>query len=147
MTAYVLFLPPLRERKNDIPLLIQHFLNQFGHAYGKKDVTISEEALVALCSYDFPGNIRELQNILQQAIIKSSAGSSITSEDFPFSLSQSEFSFKSWKETRRQAILSWEKEYLSRVLTASSGHKSSAAQRLQLTRQMLYKLMKRHRML
>ncbi|HEX9756646.1 MAG TPA: helix-turn-helix domain-containing protein [Nitrospiria bacterium] len=110
-------------------------------------MTISEEALVALCSYDFPGNIRELQNILQQAIIKSSAGSSITSEDFPFSLSQSEFSFKSWKETRRQAILSWEKEYLSRVLTASSGHKSSAAQRLQLTRQMLYKLMKRHRML
>ena len=62
-------LPPLRERMEDIPLLIEHFISKFGAQQGKDIVGISEEALSILMHYDFPGNIRELENIIEYAFI------------------------------------------------------------------------------
>jgi DNA-binding NtrC family response regulator len=62
-------LPTLQERKEDIPLLVFHFLNQFNPIFGKKIKDISEECMKLLIDYSWPGNIRELQNVIQQAII------------------------------------------------------------------------------
>jgi transcriptional regulator with GAF, ATPase, and Fis domain len=65
--------PPLRERKEDIPILIRYFLERFSREMNKKDVpTLAPEVLAALLAYDWPGNIRELENLLERAIILSS---------------------------------------------------------------------------
>ena len=60
---------PLRERKEDIPLLVQHFITKYNNKFGKSFTKISREALQLLMSYDFPGNIRELENLIERAII------------------------------------------------------------------------------
>lgn len=67
-------LPPLRERKNDIPLLVQHFINKFNIQKNKSIEGMSENALYLLMQYDFPGNIRELENIVEYAFILCSSG-------------------------------------------------------------------------
>jgi len=64
-----LFLPPLRERKEDIPLLVEHFLRRFNSLRGKKIQGLSPKAMNLLMSYDFPGNIRELENIVEYATV------------------------------------------------------------------------------
>src|SRR5262249_8551447 len=62
-------LPPLRERRGDIPLLIDHFLRQFRACYHKPNLEMSGAAVAALCRHDFPGNVRELENIMRRAAI------------------------------------------------------------------------------
>jgi DNA-binding NtrC family response regulator len=65
-------LPPLRERKEDIPLLVQHFLDQWGEKMAKPAMRLSPELMDALMDYDWPGNVRELENVLERAAIMSS---------------------------------------------------------------------------
>jgi PAS domain S-box-containing protein len=69
-----LIMPPLRERKGDIPLLVNHFIERYNHLYGKQISSITDETLAVIMSHDFPGNIRELENILQHAFIISLTG-------------------------------------------------------------------------
>jgi formate hydrogenlyase transcriptional activator len=61
--------PPLRERPDDIPLLVRHFVHQFGRRMGKTIETIPSESMDALVRYDWPGNVRELQNVVERAVI------------------------------------------------------------------------------
>ena len=81
-----LHLPALRERKNDIPLLVAYFLKQFG-GDGGKPVSVSKEALSLMMDYAWPGNVRQLQNALQYAIVKSS-GNIIQARDLPMEFSE-----------------------------------------------------------
>ncbi|MGH2445667.1 MAG: sigma-54-dependent transcriptional regulator, partial [Candidatus Limnocylindria bacterium] len=76
-------MPPLRERKEDIPLLVEHFLVKFRHAPGEIPTSISEEALQRLVDYDWPGNVRELENAIERAVVLS-RGNPITLEHLPF---------------------------------------------------------------
>jgi len=76
-------MPPLRERKEDIPLLVEHFLVKFRHAPGSIPTTISEDALTRLVAYDWPGNVRELENAVERAVVLS-RGNPITAEHIPF---------------------------------------------------------------
>ncbi|MFP5380524.1 MAG: sigma-54 interaction domain-containing protein, partial [Vicinamibacteria bacterium] len=76
-------MPPLRERKDDIPLLVEHFLNKFRHAPGAIPTAVTEEALAKLVSYDWPGNVRELENAIERAVVLS-RGNPITVEHLPF---------------------------------------------------------------
>src|SRR5262249_24859731 len=66
-------LPPLRERKDDIPLLAQHFLSKYGHENHKTDLELTPEALDLLTAYDWPGNVRELENVIERAVVLASA--------------------------------------------------------------------------
>lgn len=75
-------LPPLRDRKKDIPLLVSHYLRKFGSAYGKS-VTLSEDSIGALVEYPWPGNVRELANTLERLVIMSE-GSVINKSDLPY---------------------------------------------------------------
>jgi two-component system response regulator AtoC len=77
-------MPPLRERKDDIPLLVEHFLVKYRHAPGAIPTTISEEALERLVEYDWPGNVRELENAIERAVVLS-RGNPITVDHLPFS--------------------------------------------------------------
>jgi len=81
LNVFPLHLPPLRERKNDIPILINHFLHQAAHQ-GQKNGRFSEKALALLLDYDWPGNIRELRSVIQYALIASKTGL-IRPEDLP----------------------------------------------------------------
>ena len=76
-------MPPLRERKDDIPLLIEHFLVKYRHAPGEIPTTITEEALQRLVEYDWPGNVRELENAIERAVVLS-RGNPITLDHLPF---------------------------------------------------------------
>ncbi len=82
INVFSIFLPTLRERKEDMPLLALHFLNQFNSIFGKKIRNISEESMKLLINYSWPGNVRELQNVIQQAIIM--AEDIILPEHLPF---------------------------------------------------------------
>jgi two-component system response regulator AtoC len=76
-------MPPLRERKDDIPLLVEHFLAKFRHSASSIPTSITEEALTRLVDYDWPGNVRELENAIERAVVLS-RGNPITVEHLPF---------------------------------------------------------------
>ena len=69
MNVVKLELPPLRHRKEDIPMLVKHFVTRFNRLHGKSVSGISHEALAVLISHDYPGNIRELENIIEHALV------------------------------------------------------------------------------
>jgi DNA-binding NtrC family response regulator len=75
LNVYPIHLPPLREHKEDIPLLVEHFLERFGKSLNKPSVTINPQALELLMQYGWPGNVRELENVLQRAILISPSAS------------------------------------------------------------------------
>ena len=88
LSTFAMELPPLRKRKEDIPLLAQHFLVYFSQQYLKKDIqSFSPETLKALMSYDWPGNIRELRNIIERCVVLGDS-SSITPKNLPVELSE-----------------------------------------------------------
>src|SRR6185369_6044525 len=75
-------LPPLRARKNDLPLLVQHFLNKYGEKNHKPNLELTPDALDLLTEYDWPGNVRELENVIERAVILT-AGARIGAELIP----------------------------------------------------------------
>ena len=74
LNVFPVQLPPLRERREDIPALVAHFVEILGHRVGRQIDHIPEETMLDLCSYDWPGNIRELQNMIERALILSEDG-------------------------------------------------------------------------
>ena len=82
LNVYPIHLPPLREHREDIPLLVDHFLRRFGATLNKPSITVKSQALELMMQYDWPGNVRELENILQRAILLS-PGASIEPEHLP----------------------------------------------------------------
>src|SRR6266851_4199121 len=74
LNVFPVVLPPLRERRQDIPQLVSHFVEIFGRRMGKRINDIPEETLDAFASYSWPGNVRELQNLIERAVIRSTNG-------------------------------------------------------------------------
>jgi formate hydrogenlyase transcriptional activator len=69
LNVFPIALPPLRERRDDIPLLVEHFVEKFARQQGKAIDTIPEEVMLALVRHDWPGNVRELQNVIERGVI------------------------------------------------------------------------------
>jgi DNA-binding NtrC family response regulator len=86
LNVITIALPPLRERKEDIPALVEHFLTKFAEENGKRDLRFTPEALRMMMNYDWPGNVRELENAVERAVVLSS-GSGLTPEVLPEQLS------------------------------------------------------------
>ena len=133
-------LPPLRKRREDIPLLIEHFIGRWGTPTAKKISSVSEEALRILINYSWPGNVRELENIIQRAMALCQH-EVILPEDLPSSILRGpddEDLFK--KGFQAQYTLDQlEKEYIRKVLIEVGGNKSKAAELLGLDRKTLYR--------
>jgi len=132
-------LPPLRERREDIPILVQHFIHKFGKELKRSVSGISEGALKILVSYSWPGNVRELENIIQRGITMSQH-EVILPDDLPASIIQKTDEKLFEKATEEKFTLDQlEKEYIKRVLIETGGNKSKAAERLGLDRKTLYR--------
>jgi DNA-binding NtrC family response regulator len=132
-------LPPLRERKEDISLLIQHFIDKFGKELKKNISGVSENALRVLLNYPWPGNVRELENVIQRAMTLSQH-EMIDLEDLPASMIQERKEKAVDKAlSERYTLEQLEKEYIKRVLIEVGGNKSKAAEILGLDRKTLYR--------
>jgi DNA-binding NtrC family response regulator len=140
LNVVVISLPPLRDRLEDLPLLIEHFLRKFGPAFGKKIAGISKEVLEVLSQYPFPGNVRELGNIIERAVALSDE-SVIGLGDLPSDLrelSMSSVEGRAWPSLEEK-----ERSYIQQVLAVTDGHKTRAAEILGVPRTTLWRKMKR----
>jgi DNA-binding NtrC family response regulator len=132
-------LPPLRERKEDIPLLVEHFISKFSGETKRKISGVSEDALKLLSNYSWPGNVRELENVIQRAITLTQY-ETIRPDDLPSSMFQEirqNVLDKGFRE--KYSIDQLEKEYIRKILIEVGGNKSKAAEILGLDRKTLYR--------
>ena len=144
------FVPPLRDRKEDIPSLVREFLAEFGQEYGRPRVEISETALTALKQYHWPGNVRELRNVVERVLILNPKAPRIEAKHLPMLVqrtdgtaarstnggSREEFT------TLLQAREAYERDYILKELDRSHGNVTRAAEALGLERSHLYRKMK-----
>lgn len=128
-------IPPLRERKNDIPLLAEHFLREAGDQYDRQPLVISKDALTMMLDYDWPGNVRELQNALQFAIVRSN-DRVISPSDLPL-----EFRERSGRLGRRGPDRKLTGDSVRSALLRTGGNKAAAARLLDVGRATLYRFL------
>jgi len=132
-------MPALRERREDIPILVQHFIQKFSKELKRAVSGVSGDALKILLNYPWPGNVRELENIIQRAITLS-RHEVVSPEDLPASIIQKGVEKLFEKAVEEKFTLDQlEKEYIRRVLIETGGNKSKAAERLGLDRKTLYR--------
>jgi two-component system NtrC family response regulator len=151
--VYPITVPPLRERRSDIPLLAYHFLKKYAGAFGKPVASITRNAMEALCDYDWPGNVRQLENAMQAAIIASDTDV-LTTQDLP-SLKEPQQApslpprtnaelKRRKKELRAKTVERLEKEFLVYALTRNQGNVTRAAKDVGMQRSNFQGLMKKH---
>ncbi|MFI8604920.1 sigma-54-dependent transcriptional regulator [Cellulophaga baltica] len=131
LTVVQIIVPPLRDRKDDIRLLTDKFIRKYGIEYKDRILKISQEALTILERYSWPGNIRELENVIQNAVIMSDG--IIDVENLPENL---KFKIKFPKSTLKP-LAEIEKEYIKKVLLSTNNNKTKAAEILQIDRKTL----------
>jgi transcriptional regulator with PAS, ATPase and Fis domain len=136
-----IFLPPLRERHDDIPVLANHFLKTYAQKYRKNFTNLTPAALDLLQRYNWPGNIRELQHALERAIIMAE-GTELDARDFFF------LSAKPTTEKNQTSITlnldDMERSTIQRAIDKNGGNISKAAKELGLTRASLYRRLEKY---
>jgi two-component system nitrogen regulation response regulator NtrX len=145
------YVPPLRDRKEDLPLLAREFLAEFGQQYGRPHVEIAESALAALKQYHWPGNVRELRNVMERVLILNPKVQRIEAKHLPMLVQRTD-GVASRGETARggreefttlqQAREAYERDYILKELDRCMGNVSRAAESLGLERSHLYRKMK-----
>ena len=147
LNVFPIGLPPLRERDGDIPSLVEHFLAKLRRA-GNRTSTASKEAVEILCAYQWPGNIRELENVIERAVILS-GGEEIQPDHLPLELRPAEHRPAPPSEkaelTFREAKNDFEKRYLKTVLGKHKGSVAAAAEAAGMSRAHFYELIKKHK--
>lgn len=136
-------MPALRERSDDIPVLIKHYLDQFTKEAEKNLKDIDYEAMQALLAYDWPGNIRELRNTMERAVVLAD-GDLITIHDLPDKFRTLDVEGVS-TSSLRQALDNFERDYIKRCLTENKGNKENAATKLGIDLATLYRKLKKLR--
>jgi two-component system response regulator PilR (NtrC family) len=142
-------LPALRERKEDIPLLVQHFLDKYGAENQKPNLELTPEALDLLIEYDWPGNVRELENVIERAVVLSS-GQRIDVDLVPDHVRTSrrfempQFVVPPEGISFREVITDFEKRLIESTLEAAGGVQKRAAELLHIKPTTLNEMIKRH---
>jgi two-component system, NtrC family, nitrogen regulation response regulator NtrX len=145
LSVIPLEVPPLRQRAEDIPLLVEHFIRLFAGEKAKKPKTISVEALAYFLSYEWPGNVRELRNMVERLVIMT-PGDVIGPEALPPPLRPRD-AVAAVEDTQREKTLkeareAFERGYILNVLRAVDGNMTRAAERLGIERSHLYRKLK-----
>jgi len=129
--------PPLRERKSDIPILVDSFLNEFCRENNKKEKTLDRKAMAAIEQYSWPGNIRELKNVLENLVVLSK-GNVITRADLPENI-RNDRAPSSMQFSPGKSMSEYEKDIIISTLTFVNGNKSKAAEILGIGRKTLHR--------
>jgi DNA-binding NtrC family response regulator len=140
INVVVITLPPLRDRLDDLPLLIGHFLKKYGRAFGKELTGVSAEVLQVLLHYPFPGNVRELEHIIERAAALTD-DAEIGLADLPSDLR--ELSMSSVERQTWPSLEEKTREYVQQVLALTEGRRGEAAEILDVPRTTLWRMMKR----
>lgn len=136
------FVPPLRDRKEDVPLLAHHFLQEFAQQYGSKRREITDEALASLSRYTWPGNVRELRNVMERMVIMNPMVTRFDRKHLP-PLVQREGAARTQEfSSLHQARAAYERDYILRKLEEHHGNVSRASEALGLERSHMYRKMK-----
>jgi DNA-binding NtrC family response regulator len=141
-------LPPLRERREDLPLLVDHFVARHAAEMGRQVERVDPEVLEVLSLYHWPGNVRELQNVLKRALAMC-RHTTLSVEDLPDEIvvaagEKSDSDNVGFFHVREQRIAAFEREYLANVLRVSGGDVSQAARDACIPRGTFYRLLKKH---
>ncbi len=144
LNGFTVSLPPLRERQSDILPLAEYFLARYEKRNQIVSSGLAADAIVALQSYAFPGNVRELEHLIERVAVKA-GGRAITAEQIQEELAKAKRpapgGFDAHAATGlpfHEAVASWERHLIEQALKASNGNKSDAARRLQIHRRLLY---------
>jgi PAS domain S-box-containing protein len=138
-------LPQLRERREDIPLLIDHFLRKYAGSMGKNITSVSEEVLMFLMGYDFPGNVRELENIIEHACVLCRRDV-IGLEHLPKELTKG-LPATGPTLALKDRVMDSERELIRAILAQHNGDRAKAARALNIGRTSLWRKMKKYRLL
>jgi len=137
MNVVGIHLPPLRERKEDIPLLVEHFINKYNAEMGKHCVGVSDEVMRLFMSYEWKGNIREMQNVIERAIIF--AEDDVIRISDIGSLGHNSVTLTEENQNLQTAVRAYEREYILRVLDKYNWNKVEAAKALNVGLSSLYR--------
>jgi two-component system, NtrC family, response regulator GlrR len=138
-----LAIPPLRERREDIPLLARHFLLKYAVQFNKPMADFSEEAMQLLQHYDWPGNVRELEHNVERAVVLSE-GRMIQPKDVVLPSSEQELQ-ESFHDAKMNMIAAFERTYIERLLLAHHGNISQAARAAQKNRRAFWELVRKYK--
>ncbi|MBW2018670.1 MAG: sigma-54-dependent Fis family transcriptional regulator [Deltaproteobacteria bacterium] len=151
--VYPISVPPLRDRKSDIPLLAYHFLKRYSESFGKSLRSISRDAMKALCEYEWPGNVRQLENVIQAAVIASDTNI-LTYKDLPefrdpqkvpYVLPRTNIELKRLKkELRLKTVEKVERDFLIHALKRNDWNVTRAAKDVGMQRTNFQGLMRKH---
>jgi DNA-binding NtrC family response regulator len=134
-------LPPLRDRPDDIPILVAHFLAKIARRDGRPQASLSREALDRLRQHRWPGNVRELENAIERAVAL--AKGVVLRSDLPFEVQGEALSAPSGIIDDRPPLAELERRYIALVLAEAGGNKKRAAERLGIDRRTLYRALER----
>jgi len=140
-----LALPPLRERKDDIPLLARHFLARYAAAFHGAAQDLSSSALRKLMLYEWPGNVRELENVIERTVVLSS-NALIQAEDIKLANVAPARPDESFRALKARTIAQFERSYVQDVLRANDGNVSKAARAAGKHRRAFWEIMRKHRL-
>ena len=136
------YVPPLRERKEDIPLLAKHFLKEFSAAYTRRPREITEDAIEVLMRYAWPGNVRELRNVIERLVIMNPTVPKIDRRHLPPLMHRDGGRNSTSFSTLHQARAAYERDYILKKLDENHGNVTRTAEVLGLERSHLYRKMK-----
>jgi len=137
-----IMLPPLRDRREDIPALVNHFIRRFNKRFRRDVRGVTPDALTALAAYDFPGNVRELENLLERAFAMGSR-ENITLADLP-SLATRPMVTTTLDSKAVPTLAEVEKELILRALAVHNNDKEEAARALGISRRTIYRRLKEY---
>jgi two-component system response regulator HydG len=133
----MIHMPSLKKRKEDIPLLVNHFLDKYSHETTKRVDHVTKDAMRLLKDYDWPGNVRELENAIERAVVLSKSRS-LGKEDFAFLRTSPEPSLKS------KSLRDIEREHTQAVLEDCAWNVTKASRILDINRVTLHRMIKRY---
>jgi len=136
LNVYSIYLPPLRERRPDIPLLADHFIEKYAAAHGKDVRRIATSAIDMLMSYHWPGNVRELENCIERADLVCEGGV-IHAHHLPPSLQTAEVSGTLPRQSLKEALGAYEKDLIQDALKSARGNRARAARLLDTTERII----------
>jgi DNA-binding NtrC family response regulator len=139
-------IPPLRERPADIPPLIKHFIEKYNHRFNTNIISITRDALFGLMHYDYPGNIRELENIIQHGILLAEGNIISKTSLPPYVFQRGQLALEGSPREQAVNIQKAEEELIKQALTQFEGNQTEAAKKLGISRSTLWRKIKAYKL-